>query len=90
MKGLKELWIRLKMPLNTFWARFRNLLALLSAFSFLATEVLAPWLQNQYLPEWFMNILQHVYMFGVFGVILTQLTVRDTNELQQKKAETDL
>lgn len=85
MNGLKELWLRLKAPLNTFWRRMRLFLITVSALSLTVTEVLQPWLGNAYLPEWALNILQHAYMFGAFGLILTQLTVPDAEQLKQQK-----
>lgn len=82
---MREIWLRIKMPLNTFWVRVRAFLLVISAFSVLLTEVLPQFINNPLMPAYINNILQHVYMFGAFGVMIAQLTVRDTQELKHKK-----
>lgn len=87
---MKEILLRLRLPLNTFWKNVRAFLVVVSAISIALTEAVTPFLGNSYLPEWAMNILEHVYMFGAFGIMITQLTVKDTNELQKAKHHDNL
>lgn len=83
MNWLKEIVLRLRMPLNKFWARFRLLMIAVGALSFALTEVLQPLLGNVYIPEPYNNWLNHVYMFALFGAAIASFTVHSTTALNQ-------
>jgi hypothetical protein len=83
---MNEILIRLKLPLNRFWAKTRLLLLSISALSITVNEMLEPMLHNEFIPASIHVWLRYVYVAALFGSMLASLTVHDTAELNTKKS----
>ncbi|PTX14474.1 hypothetical protein C8N40_111139 [Pontibacter mucosus] len=84
---MKELWLRLKEPLNLFWKRALIIFGTIAAFAVSVTEVLPLFLHDELVPDEWRTTVRIVYGVALGITIAARLTVRDTQELKQKKAQ---
>ena len=86
---MKELWLRLKEPLNTFWQRALIIFGTIAAFAVSVTEVLPLFLHDELVPDEWRTTVRIVYGVAAGISIAAKLTVRSSTELNRKKAQTE-
>ena len=84
---MKELLLRLKEPLNTFWKRALIIFGTIAAFAVSVTEVLPFFLHDELVPDEWRTSVRIVYGIAAGISIAAKLTVKNTEELKQKKTE---
>lgn len=87
MNGLKELWLRLKEPMNTFWTRAFWIFGLVGAIAGFVTELILPLLIDPEVSHELKDTLRPFYGYFLGIASAARATVAYYETFKRKKAQ---